>query len=181
MTDSETPNEAEAIDAGQDSPATEPPEAAPPQAAEPSDSTSAENPDADADASAASPSEDSVAGPDAETSTAASGAGTPDAGTPVTFEKLDGVAASAGGSATLELLYDLSLPLTVELGRAALTVQDILALGQGSVIQLDRVAGAPVDVYVGAKKLAQAEVVVLEDQFGIRITHIYADAGVSSD
>jgi len=47
------------------------------------------------------------------------------------------------------------------------------------VIRLDRVAGDPVDVYVGQKRLAQAEVVVLEEQFGIRITHIYPDAGVS--
>jgi flagellar motor switch protein FliN/FliY len=96
------------------------------------------------------------------------------------FEDLPDVAEAAvaapQGAATLELLYDLSLPLTVELGRATLKVQDVLALGQGSVVRLDRIAGDPVDVYVGAKKLAQAEVVVLDDKFGIRITHIYPDA-----
>lgn len=103
----------------------------------------------------------------------------PEAARTKVFEDLPEAAADAvkaAGPATLELLYDLSLPLTVELGRATLRVQDVLALGQGSVVRLDRVAGDPVDVYVGAKKLAQAEVVVLDDKFGIRITHIYPDA-----
>ncbi len=100
--------------------------------------------------------------------------------TPVTFGDLpEGAAAAVSGGATLELLYDLSLPITVELGRAALKVQDVLALGEGSVVRLDRIAGDPVDVYVGTKKLAQAEVVVLDEQFGIRITHIYPDPGSS--
>ncbi|MCG8468345.1 MAG: flagellar motor switch protein FliN [Gemmatimonadetes bacterium] len=148
-------------------------------------------PDAlDVAADAAGPSVDAAAQSPATESPAADGivasheetakAVTPDpeSGTPIEFGDLpEGAAATAGGAATLELLYDLSLPLTVELGRAALKVQDVLSLGQGSVVRLDRVAGDPVDVYVGSKKLAQAEVVVLEEQFGIRITHIYPDAG----
>lgn len=100
-------------------------------------------------------------------------------GTPITFGDLPEGAVVASGGATLELLYDLTLPITVELGRAALKVQDVLSLGEGSVVRLDRIAGDPVDVFVGSKKLAQAEVVVLEDRFGIRITHIYPDPGSS--
>ncbi len=74
----------------------------------------------------------------------------------------------------LSLLRDLPLPISVELGRTRLPVQEILALGRGSVIQLDRLAGEPVEVFVGDRRFAQGEVVVLGDQFGVRITRILA-------
>lgn len=184
MTDSEMSNEAEPIEGQQDAPGPETPEA-------PGVAPNAEAPGVAPNAEPGAPAavETSVAEttPDAsstdspiasDTAAAADSVTASDTGTPVTFERLEGITGAAGGAATLELLYDLSLPLTVELGRAAMTVQDLLALGQGSVIRLDRMAGDPVDVYVGTKKLAQAEVVVLEDQFGIRITQIYPEAGM---
>lgn len=85
----------------------------------------------------------------------------------------EGMTAAAPGG--LSLLYDLPLPVSVELGRTRLPVQEILSLGRGSVVQLDRLAGEPVDLYVGDRKFAQGEVVVLGEQFGVRITRILAN------
>ena len=70
------------------------------------------------------------------------------------------------------LLLDLSLPISIELGRTSMTVQDILRLGRGSVIQLDRLAGEPIDVYVGDRRFAEGEVVLLGETFGVRVTRI---------
>ncbi len=72
----------------------------------------------------------------------------------------------------LSLLMDLTLPVSIELGRTSMAVQDVLRLGRGSVIQLDRLAGEPVDVFIGDRRFAQGEVVVLGEHFGIRITQI---------
>jgi flagellar motor switch protein FliN/FliY len=72
----------------------------------------------------------------------------------------------------ISMLLDLSLPISIELGRTSMTVQDILRLGRGSVIQLDRLAGEPIDVYVGDRRFAEGEVVLLGETFGVRITRI---------
>jgi len=87
---------------------------------------------------------------------------------------------SGGGSAgagSFEALLDVSMPLIVEIGRANMTVQDVLHLGVGSVVQLDRAVGEPVDIYVSDRKLAQGEVVVVGDRFGIRVTRILHTQG----
>ena len=72
----------------------------------------------------------------------------------------------------LDLLLDVVFPVSVELGRTSLTVKDILATCQGSVIELDRAAGEAVDIMVGGKPLARGEVVVVKDRFGVRITEL---------
>lgn len=77
-------------------------------------------------------------------------------------------------AASLAALYDLRLEVGIELGRTRMTVQEVLALGRGSVIQLDRLVGEPVDVYVGDRRFAEGEVVVIGEQFGVRITRITA-------
>lgn len=74
------------------------------------------------------------------------------------------------------MLLDLSLPVSIELGRTSMTVQELLRLGRGSVIQLDRLAGEPIDIYVGDRRFAEGEVVVLGEHFGVRITRILASA-----
>ncbi len=74
--------------------------------------------------------------------------------------------------AALSMLSDLTMPVAIELGRTRMAVQEILALGRGSVIQLDRLAGEPVDVFVGDRRFAEGEVVVVGEQFGVRITRI---------
>jgi flagellar motor switch protein FliN len=76
------------------------------------------------------------------------------------------------GQLPLSALMDLTLPVAIELGRTSMSVQDILRLGRGSVVQLDRLAGEPVDIYVGDRRFAEGEVVVLGENFGVRITRI---------
>jgi flagellar motor switch protein FliN/FliY len=77
-----------------------------------------------------------------------------------------------GDPAALSMVYDLAIPVAIELGRTRMSVQDVLALGRGSVIQLDRLAGEPIDVFVGDRRFAEGEVVVVGEQFGVRITRI---------
>ncbi len=74
--------------------------------------------------------------------------------------------------ATLSTVFDLSVPVAIELGRTRLSVQEVLALGRGSVVQLDRLVGEPIDVFVGDRRFAEGEVVVVGEQFGVRITRI---------
>ena len=80
--------------------------------------------------------------------------------------------AAAAGEVPISMLLDLTLPISIELGRTSMTVQDILRLGRGSVIQLDRLAGEPIDVFVGDRRFAEGEVVLLGETFGVRITRI---------
>ena len=70
----------------------------------------------------------------------------------------------------LELLYDLQLPVSIELGRTSMLIRDILRLGRGSVIEFDKLVSEPVDVLINGKKVAEGEVVVIDKHFGIRIT-----------
>jgi flagellar motor switch protein FliN/FliY len=86
-------------------------------------------------------------------------------------------ASMAGYAAPLETLLEVSLPVTIEFGRTSMTVQEILQLGQGSVIQLQRMVGEPVDIYVSDRKLAEGEVVVVGEHFGVRITKIFSGTG----
>lgn len=72
----------------------------------------------------------------------------------------------------LDLVMDVKLSLTVQLGEAELPIKEVLELTRGSVIELDRVAGEPVDLYANGKLIARGEVVVIEDNFGLRITSI---------
>jgi flagellar motor switch protein FliN/FliY len=87
------------------------------------------------------------------------------------FDELGGGMAAAG-EVPLAMLLDLTLPVSIELGRTSMTVQEILRLGRGSVIQLERLAGEPIDIYVGDRRFAEGEVVVLGEHFGVRITRI---------
>lgn len=79
---------------------------------------------------------------------------------------------SVASEVPISMLLDLTLPISIELGRTSMTVQDILRLGRGSVIQLDRLAGEPIDVFVGDRRFAEGEVVLLGETFGVRITRI---------
>ena len=77
-----------------------------------------------------------------------------------------------GTPSGIELILDISLPVTVELGRSRMLVRDILNLAPGSVIELDKLAGEPVDLLVNDKPIAKGEVVVIEENFGVRLTSI---------
>jgi flagellar motor switch protein FliN/FliY len=76
----------------------------------------------------------------------------------------------------LDLLLDVPLDVTVELGRSRMTIQDLLGLSPGTVIELDKVAGEPLDIVVNDRLIARGEAVVINDKFGIRITDIISKA-----
>ena len=72
----------------------------------------------------------------------------------------------------LNILLDIKLQLTVELGRTELPIKKVLELTKGSIVTLNKAAGEPVELYANGKLIAYGEVVVIEDNFGLRITHI---------
>lgn len=75
----------------------------------------------------------------------------------------------------LSLLYDVEMHVKIELGRTHMFVEDVLKLGEGSVVELDRLAGDPVDVFVNGRLVARGEVLVLNDNFCVRVSEIIAD------
>lgn len=85
---------------------------------------------------------------------------------------------STGGAAKkpegMDLLSDVNLNVKIELGRTRMLVEDVLRLGEGSVVELDKLAGDPVDVYVNDRHVARGEVLVLNDNFCVRINEIVA-------
>jgi flagellar motor switch protein FliN/FliY len=76
----------------------------------------------------------------------------------------------------LDLLRGVEMDATAELGRTRMTVNDLLALRAGAVVELDRVAGGPADLLVNGRLIARGEVVVVDENYGIRITHVVTDA-----
>ena len=106
---------------------------------------------------------------------AAAGAATePTNAAPHAFDELPNGGVAPGGEAHLSVLYELDMPVSVELGRTSMSVRELLTLARGAVVQLDRLAGEPVDVFVGERKMAEGEVVVLGDHFGVRLTRVVA-------
>jgi flagellar motor switch protein FliN len=89
------------------------------------------------------------------------------------FAPLPG-AGHAGDNSQIDLLLDISLQVTVELGRARMKIQEILALRNGSVIELDRLAGEPADILVNGTLIAKGEVVTVNGRFGIRVIDVIA-------
>jgi flagellar motor switch protein FliN len=91
------------------------------------------------------------------------------------FELKDLAGAPASGEkATIELLKDVDLDLRIELGRTQMYLEDVLKLKRGSVVALDKLAGDPVDVFVNGRLVARGEVLVLNDNFCVRVTELLA-------
>jgi flagellar motor switch protein FliN len=84
---------------------------------------------------------------------------------------------TAGPSGDLERLHDVPVELAVEIGRTRMTIGETLALGPGSIITLNRLAGEPVDLLVNGKPIARGEVVVIDEEFGLRVTEVVTGAG----
>jgi flagellar motor switch protein FliN/FliY len=76
------------------------------------------------------------------------------------------------GKCDMDLILDIPLDVTVELGKVKMPVNELLQLGQGSVIELSKQAGEPLDIYVNDKLVAKGEVVILDEKFGIRVSDI---------
>jgi len=81
----------------------------------------------------------------------------------------------SAASTGIELLSDVDLQVSIELGRTEMLVEDVLKLSEGSVVELDKLAGDPVDVFVNGRLVARGEVLVLNDNFCIRISEIVAN------
>ena len=111
------------------------------------------------------------------------------------LDGLDGTASSGEGGAParagtaddsakaldlsrMKMVLDVPLKVTVELGRTKLLVNDLLQLGQGSVIELDKMAGEPMEIYVNDKLVALGEVVVVNEKFGVRLTDVMSGVGI---
>jgi flagellar motor switch protein FliN len=88
------------------------------------------------------------------------------------FGELGPNAAGGTGEMNLNLILDVAVTLALEVGRARMSVRDLLALAPGAVVELDRLAGEPLDVLVNGVRIARGEVVVVNEKFGIRLTDV---------
>jgi len=87
------------------------------------------------------------------------------------FQALDAIPGGETDS-KMEMLLDLTLPVSIELGRTHMLIREILDLQRGSVVEFEKLASEPVDILINGKKMAEGEVVVIEKHFGIRITNL---------
>ncbi|MCU1361067.1 MAG: flagellar motor switch protein FliN [Ilumatobacteraceae bacterium] len=91
---------------------------------------------------------------------------------PTSFDPSALVPHHIGAPSSLTVLHDVELVVTAELGRTTMPVRDLLGLTPGMVVEIDRAAGAPIDLLVNGRRIAAGEVVVIDEEFGIRITEI---------
>ena len=119
---------------------------------------------------AAALNEQNAASADPEVSSAP--AQEPRVANPAVFEQFDGSSARAPTRNDIDLVLDIPVQLSVELGRTKLPIRNLLQLAQGSVVELDGLAGEPMDVLVNGCLIAQGEVVVVNEKFGIRLTDV---------
>jgi flagellar motor switch protein FliN len=92
------------------------------------------------------------------------------------LDDFSGVTPSGNGSPNLDVILDIPVTISMEVGRTAITIRNLLQLNQGSVIELDRLAGEPLDVLVNGTLIAHGEVVVVNEKFGIRMTDVISPA-----
>ena len=86
-----------------------------------------------------------------------------------------GAASAGGGEMNLNLILDVSVTLALEVGRSRMPVRELLRLAPGAIVELDRLAGEPLDVLVNGVRIARGEVVVVNDKFGIRLTDVVSE------
>ncbi len=92
------------------------------------------------------------------------------------FSNFEQPALSTNNQRNLDMLLDIPLKVTVELGRTKKTIKDILDLSTGSIVELDKLAGEPVDILVNGKLIAEGEVIVIDENFGVRVTDIISQS-----
>ncbi|MBN1106934.1 MAG: flagellar motor switch protein FliN, partial [Deltaproteobacteria bacterium] len=90
----------------------------------------------------------------------------------VTFAEVAPGANEGGNAQSIDFLLDVPLEITVELGKTKVSVGDLLKMNQGSIVELDKLTNQPLEIYVNRKLMAQGEVVVVNEKFGIRLTNI---------
>ncbi len=94
----------------------------------------------------------------------------------VHFEELQKTKPEGKANLNLDFIMDIPLTLTAELGRSKMLISELLQLGQGSVLELSKLAGEPMDIYVNQRLIARGEVVVVNEKFGVRLTDIVSPA-----
>ncbi len=94
------------------------------------------------------------------------------------FDELGESAGSAGaqGETSLDVILDIPVTLSMEIGRSRISIENLLQLAKGSVVELDRMAGEPLDVLVNGTLVARGEVVVVNDKFGVRLSDVISPA-----
>jgi flagellar motor switch protein FliN/FliY len=92
------------------------------------------------------------------------------------FDTLTADPDAQGADLNLDVILDVSVSLSLEVGRARIPIRNLLQLNQGSVVELERGAGEPLDVFVNGTLIAQGEVVVVNDRFGVRLTDVVSPA-----
>lgn len=92
------------------------------------------------------------------------------------FDEITKADRKGGSSLDIDFILDIPLSLSVELGRSRMLIGELIQLGQGSVVELAKVAGEPLDVFVNQRLIARGEVVVVNEKFGIRLTDIISPA-----
>lgn len=95
---------------------------------------------------------------------------------PVAFDNLSPSGAGLQGEVNLDMVLDIPVTMAMELGRTHISIRNLLQLNQGSVVELDRMAGEPMDVRVNGTLIARGEVVVVNEKFGIRLTDVISAA-----
>ena len=95
--------------------------------------------------------------------------------TPASFPSLDGGGA-APAPKNIDFILDIPMQVTVQVGSAKMVIRELLQLGQGSVIELEKLAGEPMEVLVNNKLVARGEVVVVNEKFGVRLTDVISAA-----
>jgi len=81
-------------------------------------------------------------------------------------------AKKSANTRTLDFLMDVALQVSVEVGRARMTINDLLQMGPGSVVELEKLAGEPLDIFINGKAVARGEAVIVNEKFGVRLTDI---------
>ena len=92
------------------------------------------------------------------------------------FEELQNTERKNSGAIDIDFILDIPLTVTVELGRSRMLIGELLQLGQGSIVELAKFAGEPMDVFINQRLIAKGEVVVVNEKFGIRLTDIVSPA-----
>lgn len=96
---------------------------------------------------------------------------------PAQFETFQaGTPSASANDVNLDVILDVAVTLSMEVGRARIPIRNLLQLNQGSVVELERAAGEPLDVYANGTLIAHGEVVVVNDRFGVRLTDVVSPA-----
>lgn len=104
--------------------------------------------------------------------------GKPQKAEPARFDNFSAAPAAGGGDSdvNLDVILDVGVHMSMEVGRVRIPIRNLLQLSQGSVVELDRLAGEPLDVFVNGTLIAHGEVVMVNDKFGVRLTDVVSPA-----